>query len=72
MANPYTDEQIQENRDAIASPVKRLVAPDGRTFEYKDNADLIKGDNQMVNANRSTSGRRIREIRLRGAKASKR
>ncbi len=68
MANPYSDEQIQENRDAIASPVKRVVAPDGRTFEYKDNADLIKGDNYMTNANRAASGRRVRQIRLMGSK----
>ena len=68
MANLFTDEQIQGNKDAIASPVKRVVASDGRAFEYKDNDDLIKGDNYMVNANRAASGRRVRQFRLTSSK----
>jgi hypothetical protein len=68
MANPFTDEQVQENKDAIASPVKRVVAPDGRAFEYKGNDELIKGQNYMVNANRSAAGTRRRQTRLMSSK----
>ncbi len=68
MANPYTDAQIQENRDAIASPVKRVVSPDGRAMEYKENADLIEAQNHMVNANRAASGTRKRQTRLMSSK----
>ena len=68
MANPYSDDQIKDNRDAIASPVKRVTAPDGRTVEFKDNADLIAGQNHMVNANRAASGTRRRQTRLMSSK----
>jgi hypothetical protein len=68
MANPFTDEQLQGNQDAIASPVKRVVAPDGRAFEYKDNDELIKGQNYMVNSNRAAAGTRRRQTRLMSSK----
>jgi hypothetical protein len=68
MAKPYSDEEIQSNRAQIASPVKRVVASDGRAVEFKDNDDLIKGDAHMVNANRASSGSRPRQIRLMSSK----
>jgi hypothetical protein len=68
MANPYTDEQIQANKDAIANPVKRVAAPDGRAFEYKSNDELIQAENHMVNANRARSGTRRRQTRLMSSK----
>ncbi len=68
MADTYTDQQIQEIREAIASPVKRVVAPDGRALEYKDGADLIASENHMVNANRAGSGTRRRQTRLMSSK----
>ena len=68
MAQPYSDEQIQGNRDAIASPVKRVVASDGRAMEVKDNDDLIKSDAHMINANRAASRTRPRPIRQMSSK----
>ena len=68
MANTFTDEQLQDNKDAIASPVKRVVAPDGRAVEFKDNGELIKGQNYMVNTNRVASGTRRRQTRLMSSK----
>ncbi len=68
MANPYSDEQIEGNREQIASPVKRVVATDGRAVEFKDNDDLIKADAHMVNANRAASRVRRRQTRLMSSK----
>ncbi len=68
MAKPYSDEQIQDNRDQIASPYKRVVGSDGRAYEVKSQDELIKGDAHMVNANRAASQTRPRQIRLMSSK----
>ena len=68
MANPYSDEQIQGNKDQIASPYRRVVAPDGRAYEVKSQDELIKGDVHMANANRAKSGTRRRQTRLMSSK----
>jgi hypothetical protein len=68
MANPFSDEQITDIRNAIANPVKRVVATDGRAMELKDGADLIRSENHMVNTNRSAAGTRIRQTRLMSSK----
>ena len=68
MANPFSDEQLKTNQDAIASPVKRVVASDGHAFETKGNDELIKGQNYMVNTNRAAAGKRIRQTRLMSSK----
>ena len=68
MAKPYSDEQIQDNMDAIASPVRRIVASDGRAMEVKSDAELIKDRNLMINTNRAAAGTRRRQIRLMSSK----
>jgi hypothetical protein len=68
MAQPYSDEQIQGSMDRIASSEKRVTAPDGRTVEFRSTDEEIKAQNYMVNANRSRSGRRVRQTRLMGSK----
>jgi hypothetical protein len=68
MASPFSDEQLQSIDDAIANPVKRAVAPDGRAVEFRDGADLIVAKNHMVNTNRAASGTRRRQTRLMSSK----
>jgi hypothetical protein len=68
MANPFTDEQIKGSSDRIASPEKRVVAPDGRAVEFRSTDEEIKAQQYMVNANRSKSGTRRRQTRLMSSK----
>ena len=68
MANPFSDEQLQGIDKAIANPIKRAAAPDGRAYEAQDAGDLIKRKNHMVNTNRSAAGTRIRQTRLMSSK----
>ena len=35
MANTFTDEQVQDSLNRIASPEKRVAAPDGRAVEFR-------------------------------------
>ena len=42
MANPFTDQQVQDSLDRIASPEKRVVAPDGRAVEFRSTDEEIK------------------------------
>ena len=45
MAQPYSDEQVQGSMDRIASPEKRVTAPDGRTVEFRStDEDLEQGN----------------------------
>ncbi len=66
--NTFSDEQIQGIRDAIATPEKRVVAPDGRAVEYRDASELIRAENHMVNTNRVASGTRRRQTQLMSSK----
>jgi len=68
MANTFTDQQVQDSLDRIASPEKRVVAPDGRAVEFRSTDEEIKAQNYMVNANRSKSGTRKRQTRLMSSK----
>ena len=68
MAQAYTDEQIQGSMDRIASPEKRVTAPDGRTVEFRSTDEEIKAQQYMVNANRSAAGTRRRQTRLMSSK----
>ncbi len=68
MANTFTDQQIQDSLDRIASPEKRVVAPDGRAVEFRTTDEEIKAQNYMVNANRSGSGTHRRQTRLTSSK----
>jgi len=68
MANPFTDEQIQGSSDRIASPEKRVVAPDGRAVEFRSTDEEIKAQQYMVNTNRAKSGTRRRQTRLMSSK----
>lgn len=68
MANTFTDEQVKASMDRIASPEKRVVAPDGRAVEYRSTDEEIKAQNYMVNTNRSKAGTRRRQIRLMSSK----
>lgn len=68
MSNPFSDEQLKSVDDAIANPVKRVVAPDGRAVENQDAGDLIKRKNHMVNTNRAVAGTRRRQTRLMSSK----
>jgi hypothetical protein len=68
MANIFSDEQLKGIDEAIASPVKRAVAPDGRAYEAHEADDLIKRKNHMVNTNRAAAGTRRRQTRLMGSK----
>ena len=68
MANPFTDEQVQASMERIASPEKRVTAPDGRSVEYRPTDEEIKAQQYMVNANRSRSGTRRRQTRLMSSK----
>ncbi len=63
MAQPFSDDQIQANRDAIATPEQQNTF-EGRSRTLKDNDQLIKSDQYMINANRAASGRRVRQYRL--------
>lgn len=68
MANPFTDQQVQDSLDRIASPEKRVVAPDGRAVEFRSTDEEIKAQQYMVNTNRAKSGRRKRQTRLMSSK----
>ena len=67
MANPYTDEQIQANRDAIATPEQQSTF-EGRSRTLRDVDQLIKSEQHNVNANRATGGRRTSQYRLMSSK----
>jgi hypothetical protein len=68
MANTFTDEQIKGSSDRIASPEKRVVAPDGRAVEFRSTDEEIKAQQYMVNSNRSKAGTRRRQTRLMSSK----
>jgi hypothetical protein len=68
MANTFTDEQIKGSSDRIASPEKRVVAPDGRAVEFRSTDEEIKAQQYMVNSNRSKAGTRRRQTRLMSTK----
>jgi hypothetical protein len=68
MANTFTDEQIKGSNDRIASPEKRVVAPDGRAVEFRSTDEEIKAQQYMVNSNRSAAGTRRRQTRLMSSK----
>ena len=68
MANTFSDEQVQDSLDRIASPEKRVVAPDGRAVEFRSTDEEIKAQQYMVNSNRATAGRRKRQTRLMSSK----
>jgi len=68
MANTFTDQQVQDSLDRIASPEKRVVAPDGRAVEFRTTDEEIKAQQYMVNSNRSKSGVRKRQTRLTSSK----
>ena len=68
MANQFTDEQISGSCDRIASPEKRVVAPDGRAVEFRSTDEEIKAQQYMVNSNRSKAGTRRRQTRLMSSK----
>jgi hypothetical protein len=68
MANTFTDEQVQGSLNRIASPEKRVAAPDGRAVEFRSTDEEIKAQQYMVNANRSKAGTRRRQTRLMSSK----
>lgn len=68
MANTFTDEQIKGSSDRIASPEKRVVAPDGRAVEFRSTDEEIKAQQYMVNSNRAKAGTRRRQTRLMSSK----
>jgi hypothetical protein len=68
MANPFSDEQLQGSSDRIASPEKRVVAPDGRAVEYRSTQEEILAQQYMVNSNRSKAGTPRRQTRLMSSK----
>ncbi len=68
MAQPFTDKQVQDSKDRIASSVKKVVGPDGRTAEFRSADEEIKAQQYMENANRSASGTRRRQTRLMSSK----
>jgi hypothetical protein len=68
MANTFTDEQIQDSKDRIASAEKRVVAPDGRAVEFRSTDEEIKAQQYMVNANRSKAGTRRLRYRMSSTK----
>ena len=68
MANLFSDEQVQDSLDRIASPEKRVVAPDGRAVEFRSTDEEIKAQQYMVNTNRAAAGRRKRQTRLMSSK----
>jgi hypothetical protein len=68
MANTFTDEQVQDSLNRIASPEKRVVAPDGRAVEFRSTDEEIKAQQYMVNTNRSKAGTRRRQTRLMSSK----
>ncbi len=68
MANPFTEEQIKGSINRIASPEKRVVAPDGRAVEFRSTDEEIKAQQYMVNSNRSKAGTRRRQTRLMSSK----
>ena len=68
MANTFTDEQVQDSLTRIASPEKRVVAPDGRAVEFRSTDEEIKAQQYMVNSNRAKSGTRKRQTRLMSSK----
>jgi len=67
MANPFTDEQIQAQRDAIAT-AEQQVTFEGRSKTLRDVDQLIKAEQHMVNTNRAASGKRTRQYRLMSSK----
>ena len=68
MTNLFSDEQVQDSLDRIASPEKRVVAPDGRAVEFRSTDEEIKAQQYMVNSNRAAAGRRKRQTRLMSSK----
>ena len=68
MANLFSDEQVQDSLDRIASPEKRVVATDGRAVEFRSTDEEIKAQQYMVNSNRAAAGRRKRQTRLMSSK----
>ena len=67
MANPFTDQQILAQRDAIAT-AEQQVAFEGRSKTLRDVDQLIKAEQHMVNTNRASSGKRTRQYRLMSSK----
>jgi hypothetical protein len=68
MANTFTDEQVKESTERIASPEKRVVAPDGRAVEFRSTQEEILAQQYMVNSYRSKAGTRRRQTRLMSSK----
>jgi hypothetical protein len=68
MANTFTDDQIKGSNERIASPEKRVVAPDGRAVEFRSTDEEIKAQQYMVNSNRAAAGTRRRQTRLMSSK----
>ena len=68
MPNTFTDEQVQDSLNRIASAEKRVAAPDGRAVEFRSTDEEIKAQQYMVNANRSKAGTRRRQTRLMSSK----
>jgi len=67
MATPYTDEQVQANRDAIAT-VEQQNTFENRSRTLRDVDQLIKADQYMANANRAARGKRARQYRMTSSK----
>ena len=67
MAQPFSDEQIQESLDRIASPEKRVATQD-RSVEYRSTQEEIVAQQFMVNTNRAKAGTRRRQTRLMSSK----
>ena len=67
MAQPFSDEQIQESLDRIASPEKRVATQD-RSVEFRSTQEEIVAQQFMVNTNRAKAGTRRRQTRLMSSK----
>jgi 2-succinyl-5-enolpyruvyl-6-hydroxy-3-cyclohexene-1-carboxylate synthase len=67
MSNPYSDEQVQANRDAIATPEQQNTF-EGRSRTLRDVDQLIKAEQHMIQANRAAAGRRVRQYRMMSSK----
>lgn len=68
MANIFTEQQVQDSLNRIASSEKRVVAPDGRAVEFRSTDEEIKAQQYMVTTNRARSGTRRRQTRLMSSK----
>jgi hypothetical protein len=67
MANPFTDDQIRAQRDAIATP-EQQTSFEGRSQTLRDMDQLIKAEQHMVNTNRAAAGKRTRQYRMSSSK----